>query len=661
VPAAVATSPARLGRDVALKMLLPHRLGSPDGPERFLDEARAAAQIDHDHIVRVHDFGTRDGRPFFTMELLAGGTLADRLGRDRPDLPQVARWLAAVARALHAAHGRGIVHRDLKPTNILFDAAGKPYVTDFGLAKRLEAPRDLTDSAVLIGTPGYMAPEQVRPRGPLTPAADVFALGAVLYYCLTGEPPFAARTPLDAALLTAETDEPPSPRLRNRQVDRDLETLCLRCLQREPRRRYPSALAVAEDLERRADGRPIRARPVSAAERACRWAGRRPGVAALAGALALTLVAGLVTSSGLWLRADRARRDAEEDARLTHRLLDDLLTATTHSWPPLVLVPLRHEMLAEAERDFEAILRRGRTDRALLAGLADVKATLAGIYVHEWRWDQAEDAARGAIALRQELLRRGDAPAEDRGRLAGAYWLLADSHRGQGKPDLQRRALREAHEVMQELLRRQPTPEVAADAGAHAVRLVRELAPVRPDEARRILDETLGLLRRQFGEDPSDRDRRLALGLAYLQLGYLHHQAGQLGAALGAWTRAQDLSGTLIQDPTRVAPDEAQLAGESCRLVALAHLEMGRAPEAVAAAQHGVSFLTQVATGAPDVLAIVLVKRFDPASLFGTFRQRGRASEALALSRQACDTFERLYREAPGRAPYGAAFGDLLF
>jgi WD40 repeat protein len=293
-----------LGRLVALKVL---RLGGPAAEVdrvRFRTEAEAAARLDHPNIVPVYEVGEHDGQPYLVERYVAGGPLSRHLGRFRDD-PRVAAGLAAtLARAVHHAHERGVLHRDLKPGNVLLEwpagpaAPPVPHVGDFGLARLLDQDSTLTRTGDLVGTPSYMAPEQAGGGGAaVTTATDVYGLGAILYALLTGRPPFAGPTILET-LEQVKGREPVPPRRRDPKVDRDLETICLKCLQKEPRRRYASALALADDLENWLGHRPIAARPATPRERLAKWVRRHPAVAALACVSAALVAAALAAS--LW-------------------------------------------------------------------------------------------------------------------------------------------------------------------------------------------------------------------------------------------------------------------------------------------------------------------------------------------------------------------------
>jgi eukaryotic-like serine/threonine-protein kinase len=301
----------KLRRTVALKMILAGGLASDEDVQRFHQEAQAAAQLDHPGIVPIYEVGAHQGQHFYAMGLVEGGSLEARVRQGPLPPPEAAALVERVAEALDYAHGQGVIHRDLKPANVLLDKDGRPRVTDFGLARQVLADSRLTVSGQVLGTPSYMPPEQAAGRADVGPAADVYALGALLYCLLTGRPPFQAATPVDTLRQVLDRD-PVAPRQLNAAVDRDLETVCLKCLQKEPGKRYPSARALAEDLGRFRRGEPIHARPVGRLERLRRWCRRYPAVAALLAALFTVLTLGLALVSWQWGEAVAQRRRAEE-------------------------------------------------------------------------------------------------------------------------------------------------------------------------------------------------------------------------------------------------------------------------------------------------------------------------------------------------------------
>jgi eukaryotic-like serine/threonine-protein kinase len=283
----------RLDRVVALKMIKAGAGARPGDLARFEAEARAVAAIDHPNIIKIFEIGERDGLPYFSLEFLDGGSLAQRIAGKPQPIEDAARIAETLARAMDVAHRRGIVHRDIKPANVLLAADGTPKIADFGLVKRLEADSTQTGTGSILGSPSYMAPEQATGAEKAGPAADQYALGATLYEMLTGRPPFRGPSILDTLDLV-RTAEPVAPSQLLPRMPRDLETICLKTLQKDPARRYPDVAAMAEDLRRFRASEPIVARPISGPERAWRWCLRNPKVASLAAAVAVLVVFGLI-------------------------------------------------------------------------------------------------------------------------------------------------------------------------------------------------------------------------------------------------------------------------------------------------------------------------------------------------------------------------------
>jgi WD40 repeat protein/tRNA A-37 threonylcarbamoyl transferase component Bud32 len=335
---------SRLNRIVALKLILSGQHASKQEILRFRAEAESAASLRHPNIVAIYETGEEDGRQFFSMEFVQGRDLA-AVARDGALRPRLAAdYARKIAEAIDYAHGRGILHRDLKPSNVLIDCDGEPRVTDFGLAKRLPENRaqisagaptgsvsvehlhpsaldsGLTLTGQVLGSPNFMPPEQTSTKTPLTPASDVYGIGALLYHLLTACPPFQAGT-IEEVLRALHERDPVSPRLLNPSVPRDLETICLKCLEKNPARRYATARELAEELRRFLNGETVRARPTGAQEKLLRWCRRKPLVAGLLSALLLATMLGGTGILWQWTRARQSAADRLVALRETHRQL----------------------------------------------------------------------------------------------------------------------------------------------------------------------------------------------------------------------------------------------------------------------------------------------------------------------------------------------------
>ena len=304
--------------------------------KRFRLEAEAAARLDHPGIVPIYEIGERDRSCYFSMKFIEGGQLDEVVKQKSLSLRDAVELMVRLARTVHYAHERGVLHRDIKPGNVLLDRNGQPHLTDFGLARLVEKESNITRTLQVLGTPSYIAPEQAASESTkLSAATDVYGLGAVFYQLLTGQPPFAGGTTFETVKLVLET-EPRKPRLWNPKVDRELETICLKCLEKDPRRRYPAALALAEDLERWLRHEPVRARRSSILFRARKWAQRNPTTAVLA---PLVILLGMALAA-TWWNGTRAQMRAsgiavlpfenlsatKENASFADGIQDDILT-----------------------------------------------------------------------------------------------------------------------------------------------------------------------------------------------------------------------------------------------------------------------------------------------------------------------------------------------
>jgi serine/threonine-protein kinase len=385
-----------LNRPVALKMTLAGAFAESNERMRFQCEAEAVAGLRHPNVVHIYDVGEVDGRPYFTMEYVEGGSLARKLAGTPQPAHQAAQLVATLAGAMQAAHATGIIHRDLKPANVLLAADGTPKISDFGVARRVEDCAGLTQTGTPVGTPSYMAPEQAQGRrDAVGPAVDVYALGAILYELLTGRPPFRGET-ASATMHLVLTEEPVPPVRLNPRAPRDLGTICLKCLQKEPGRRYPTAAELAADLERFLKHEPIQARPPGRLERCLRWVRRRPAEAGLMAAVALVVAAGAFSAWLIYQQRTTAHARQTQTDQEVRGIVERARGPLEEGWQAADLAKLT-DVEAEAnravdiaerggagaavrqqaeafQRDAAGRLARAKDDRILLEALLNVSA-----------------------------------------------------------------------------------------------------------------------------------------------------------------------------------------------------------------------------------------------------------------------------------------------
>ena len=575
----------RLQRPVALKMLLAGAHAQLAERERFQREAEAVAALRHPNIVQIYDVDEVDGRPYLTMELVDGGSLAEAIQGVPKPAHEAAALMARLADAIHAAHQNGIVHRDLKPGNILLATDGTPKVTDFGLARRLDSSEGLTLSGALVGTPSYMAPEQARgDKSAIGPSTDIYALGSILYELLTGRPPFRSDN-ASATLYQIANEEPVPPRRLNPQVPRDLQTICLKCLQGEPHKRYSSAQELADDLRRFERGEPSRARPVGPLERAVRWARRRPGLAGALAAGALLALALVIT--GVWWHGQRvaleaaavayAEADLSEAERLTGR--GEFTTSAA------VLQRARDRLDQCVPRELHDRLWTAVDTLDLVTRLDAIRLRRSILPGKDYEMDTAqadrdyEEAFRSAglgadqEAARVVAARVGDSPARKALVAALDDWAVCT-------PNSRRRAwlLRVARLADPDPWRdrlRDPSPEAWSDR-ARLAELARE-APVAKESVQLLValgvrlqkaggrEDAIDYLRRVQHAHPGDFYANNMLGDALFDVGEYGDAVGHFRAALAvrpdstiAWANlGVSLSQLQRWDEARVAHEES--------------------------------------------------------------------------------------------------------
>jgi tetratricopeptide (TPR) repeat protein/predicted Ser/Thr protein kinase len=558
-----------LRRIVALKMILHADHAGEDGRRRFQAEAEAVAQLQHPNIVQVYEVGQHDGLPYFSLEFCSGGSLEKQLGGTPWEPARAAALVEVLARAMQAAHQAGIIHRDLKPGNVLLTADGTPKITDFGLVKRLDMP-GYTQCNALVGTPSYMPPEQAGiGEGGVGPAADVYALGAILYELLTGKPPFKAASAMETVFQVLREEPVPVRRLQP-NTPRDIETICHKCLEKDPRKRYPSAVALAEDLQRFQHGEPVRARPVGPVSRLVKWARRRPAVAGLLAAVLLVLIAGIAGTTTAMLRAfaerdqkeqarqlavkerdekEEARRQAElsrQKAELAGRQARQALYTTTDEMLKDLLE--RQVQLTDRHRGFlKKVLAQHTAIAATTADGPEGRRIRADGYAQVGRinhqlgaFKEAEAAYREAIALLQQLADEFPREPKYRYDLASSSHHLAALLNDTGRPGGGEIAYRRGLELQKQLAEEYPDrPGYRHELAQSQIHLGSLLAQTsRPKEAEAAFHDAVALSRRLVVDCPGEGDYHQDLTLSQNNLAVLLYQTGRPKEAEAVWRDA---------------------------------------------------------------------------------------------------------------------------
>ena len=621
-----------LQRVVAIKCL---QASHPEARKRFHAEAEAAARLHHPNIVEIYEIGDGADGPYLALEFVTGASLAV-FANSQPQPPrEAARLVATLAHAMHYAHQQGVVHRDLKPSNVLLqkDERGRMNdensppgssfnlhpstlkITDFGLAKCLDHASGLTRSGEVVGTPSYMAPEQVEPRRAgksVGPAADIWGLGAILYELLTGRPPFRGETPLDT-MVQVRHEEPITARRLSPSVPRDLEIICLKCLQKEPHRRYHDAGALAGDLERHLDGRPINARPVGRMERCWRWMRRNPVVSALLAALATALVAGFAGVTWGWQRAlDREaearheREVANESVRQAVRAVNEfyLRVESDKLLSRAGFSALRNELLTSAQKYYANLRSLRSQDPALHAELAQCAFNLALITEQIGSREEAVESYQIAVAAIRKLVDEDPARSDLRELLGKAYISLANMQSQLGRSQQAIEFGVRGRDIFDQLARDSDRPDDWYNLGRCWDRLGRvyQATEEHDQEAEEAFAKARTLQEKLVRDQPDQNKFRRELGQVYRHHAVLELKRGRKSEALDFCRMAIAIETTFLSREPEDCNVQYSLA-QSYGFRANAERALGRLAEAVESNEQCIKIMEPLCRADPSITA----------------------------------------------------------
>lgn len=649
----------KLGRWVAIKMLID--AGDEKQVARFHAESQAVARLQHPNIAQVFETGAIDGQPFLILEYIDGGSLAQRLAGMPQPARETATLLETLARAIDYSHQNGILHRDLKPANILLQSIGDSYanadlaavapipkITDFGLAKRLHDDSKITRTGEVLGTPSYMAPEQAAGVAQtLGPAVDVYALGAILYEMLTGRPPFQGPDTLQTLMMVLTMDPVPPTRLQP-GLPRDLETICLKCLEKSPRKRYATAAALADDLRRYLDGHPILARPVGVLERSLKWAKRRPMAAAFLALLAasvLGLILGFLHIRSTNLKLQISIGESNESAQITRLAIDDMVRLSDQLVPTPQSEQIRRETLEIARKLYEKLAAIRPRDHEGRSQAADALGKLGEIYGALGRLDDSESAYRGALAMHRELYAERPSVADHRRGIANTLLNLANLEQKRGRfaegETLARSALAEIEPILE-------PPDAVTLRGASAMHTALALAlrarardaKRPPDDAERAHKEALALRKQWLALEPRSNDAKAALASSLSNLAALVMEARPAEAAATLAEAEALLAG-------QTAPQQRFFLGQFQANRALAEELLGNDKEAERAHAQAIATLSALVADYSSVPGYQHLLAREHMNLARYLAPRQRSEDALNHFQTAARSLDRLVQEVP--------------
>jgi tetratricopeptide (TPR) repeat protein/predicted Ser/Thr protein kinase len=609
-----------LRRRVALKVIRGEASGT-DERIRFRAEAEAAARLAHPHIVSIYEVGESLGRPYFSMEYCPGGSLAKRLKENPLVAREAAQLVEMLARATQAAHEAKVIHRDLKPSNVLLSADGAPKISDFGLAKKLD-DASLTQSGAILGTPSYMAPEQARGQGKdVGPPADLYALGAILYECLTARPPFKATTAMET-LMQVQTEEPPAPRALQPGVPRDVETITLKCLSKLPAQRYASAADLAADLRRFVAGQPIAARPVGVAGRLIRWVKRRPA-AAVAAAVSILALVTLTTGLAIALVVVRRERDS-----------------------------------TQAERN-NALAARARTRAALDEVSSEAIETL--LAQQRTLSDRHKAFLRRTLELYGEFIEDRDVGPETRAEVAQAHLRMSIIRTTLGELNEAQVALDRGIEILTALTAEhaeEPTyqAQLAKALDERGLLLYRLGQRTQAEDCFQQASEQFAVLARDYPQNTTYR-----INHANCQVNWANALADrrQRPQAEAKYRNAIQLLGSLPPETASQPATRTRLAMAHYNLALLLN-EMGRDPEAETEYGQSIAINEKLAKELPDSHEYARRLSSSLINLSELVGQRGAREEAEKLLRRGLEIQEKLTRDYPSIPEYRKYLGRTL-